>query len=175
MNRTLRLFFFLLLGAFAAGVVLFVAIGRLFSSERTFASLPRMFTYHESHPYQYLLVVAVCFASLATAWVQKRQALAGWQRHAEILGLLTITILTASIPGGVLWKIHDMQAGYFPSGPKLFTDLASGAIMGLQVGWLIVAFSFPYNIACAAAAHSLVYFALRCNARICGTGTLTER
>ncbi len=49
-------------------------------------------------------------------------------------------------PGGVLWEFHDMQAGYFLTGSRLWNKLAGGAWTGLQIGWLVMAFSIPYNI-----------------------------
>jgi hypothetical protein len=39
-----------------------------------------------------------------------------------------------------------MQAGYFTTGARFWSDLQWGASMGLRVGWLIIALSLPYSV-----------------------------
>ena len=63
-----------------------------------------------------------------------------------ILSVITSTIFVASIPGGILWKIHDMQAGFSTTGSRFWSDLLWGAATGLQTGWLVIALSLPYNV-----------------------------
>lgn len=115
-----------------------------------FGALFRMHLYHEQHPYQYLLVVAVVYGVLATLWALyvggKTQR--GWRRKGSIVGVMALTVLCSSVPGGMLWVLHDMQAGFFPGVGRLWNNLWWGAGMGLSAGWLIFAFSIPYNVLC---------------------------
>lgn len=59
---------------------------------------------------------------------------------------MLLTILLSSAPGGVLWKVHDMYAGYFPADARLWIDLLWGAKKGLSEGWVIILISVPYNV-----------------------------
>ena len=102
-----------------------------------------MFLYHWQHPFQYIALACLVFSVLATALTLRIARLADRSRPAAILGLLLGSVLLASAPGGALWSIHDMQAGYFPAGARFWGALAWGASTGLQTGWLIIALSFP--------------------------------
>jgi len=112
---------------------------------RVFGALPRMFLYHESHPFEYIALVALTYGVVVTVCVHRFPPLHGWCRGIAICGIMLTTIILASVPGGVLWKIHDMQAGFFTKGARFWGDLLEGAFTGLQIGWLILALSFPYN------------------------------
>ena len=105
-----------------------------------------MFLYHYAHPFEYIAVVAVVYAIIATSCVICWPRLSSWRRRLAVVAIMLATIFTASVPGGVLWKIHDMQAGFFPKGTQFWQDLFWGAFTGLKIGWLIVALSIPYNL-----------------------------
>lgn len=111
-----------------------------------FAGLPRMFMYHEAHPFTYIAIVCFVYAMLATSatlWLRRRNH----RRQKLLIGLIILaTIIGASIPGGMLWAIHDMAAGHFLSGARLVNYLGLGAWRGLQVGWLIILLSAPYSL-----------------------------
>ncbi|MCP4134057.1 MAG: hypothetical protein GY754_24005 [bacterium] len=113
---------------------------------RVFGSVYRMFLYHNSHPYQYIAVASITFSIVGSIWIDKWGNSLGWKRPLSILGAIIITVLIAGIPGGILWKIHDMQAGWFPTGDRFWEDIRWGAKNGLAGGWFIVLLSFPYNI-----------------------------
>lgn len=102
--------------------------------------------YHEAHPFSYIAVICFVYAVLAsstTIWLKRRSH----KRQPLLIGLVILTtIIGASIPGGILWTIHDMAAGHFLTGTRLVNYLGLGAWRGLQVGWLIILYSFPYNL-----------------------------
>lgn len=111
-----------------------------------FGVLYRMFLYHYQHPYQYIAIVSLTYGGIATIWASCWGTQAGWTRRLSIFSVMGITIICSSIPGGMLWVFHDMQAGFFPEGQQFWNALVWGAITGLKVGWIIIAFSIPYNI-----------------------------
>lgn len=130
--------------AFTLGSLGYVAMSAL--GGRAFGSLFRMFLYHEAHPFQYIAVVSIAFGVLGAFWFAVFGGTTGWRRWLSIFATIILTILAASVPGGVLWKIHDMQAGYFPEGSRFWDDLLWGAQAGLETGWLVILFSLPYNL-----------------------------
>lgn len=133
----------------AAVTFLFASLGFLTITslfDHTFGGLYRMYMYHEQHPFQYIAVVSITFGVFSIAWLQVCRHMTGWGRWISILVTILLTILVASVPGGILWKIHDMQAGWFPEGEKFWKDILWGAKEGLRFGWLIVLMSTPYNI-----------------------------
>jgi len=110
-----------------------------------FASMYRMYLYHYQHPAQYILIPCFFYGIIATAFsnVFYRQSTV-----KQIFTTLLIAVLTVivSLPfGGMLWHLHDMQAGFFPTNwaEKM---VRKGTEMGLSVGWWIVGRSFPYNL-----------------------------
>lgn len=60
--------------------------------------------------------------------------------------MLLATLVIGSVLGGVLWKYHDMQAGYFPDGSRMSADFLWGAWTGLWIGPVIVLLSIPLNV-----------------------------
>jgi len=131
-----------------------------------FGGLYRMFLYHESHPFQYIAVVALTYGVIATGCALRLSRLAGWRHSAAIVGIIFATVLVASVPGGVLWKIHDMQAGYFTTGSRFWSDLLWGASTGLQVGWLVIALSLPYNIIGLILGYAVTHLGFRLSASV---------
>lgn len=113
--------------------------------DHVFGALYRMFLYHDAHPFQYIAVACLVFASVASFLTPYCAHLKTWRRFLAIVGLMLGSIIIASIPGGILWSLHDMQAGYFPTGARFWKALAWGATTGLQIGWLIILLSIPYN------------------------------
>ena len=59
--------------------------------------------------------------------------------------IITLTILLSSPFNGILWPLHDMQAGYLPNNwlEILITYRKS---WGLSIGCFIILTSIPYNI-----------------------------
>jgi hypothetical protein len=146
MKPTPKLFAFYFVTAFASGAAGFYLLKLLMPNRDVFGALYRMFLYHENHPLPYIAVVALIYAVVATIAVTKWHHFAGWKRHILIVAIIIVSITIASIPGGMLWVIHDMIAGFIPSYERSISYLFWGALTGLQIGWLIVGASLPYSL-----------------------------
>jgi len=111
-----------------------------------FGGLYRMFMYHAQHPMQYIaLFCAVYAAGLALilgAWPTARR----WPAWVLTTLVLLLTVLLGSALGGALWALHDMQAGYFPPGNRRWQHMRWGMQSGLEVGWLVLLLSLPFNV-----------------------------
>ena len=163
MTRVLKIYAFFAVSAFVLGSLGYKIVQSLTPNDHVFGVLYRMFLYHESHPFQYIAVVAFTYAFIATGCALLWPRLFGWRQGSAII---LLTVLVASVPGGILWKIHDMQAGFFTKGSRFWRDLLWGASAGLQVGWLVIALSVPYNIIGLIAGYGITRLGLR----IAGTG-----
>lgn len=102
--------------------------------------------YQREKPFQYIAIVVGIYALVATLGVLWWPTSRGWKRFAVIFGIVFVTLSVACVPGGVLWTVHDMQAGFFPSGDRFWKSLFQGAMSGIEYGWLVVAASVPYNL-----------------------------
>jgi hypothetical protein len=146
MSRAFRLCGYFAASAFLLGASGYLALHAVLPRGYVFGSLYRMLLYHEAHPFQYIAVVALTYAAIATPCAIRWSGSSGWRRTLLIIGVMVASIFAASVPGGILWKIHDMQAGFFTSGSRFWNDLLWGAWTGLEIGWLVIALSLPYNI-----------------------------
>jgi hypothetical protein len=126
-----------------------------------FGGLFRMPAYHSQHPYQYILVAAVAYRITAAFWARFLGHLSGVKRVVSIIAVMLVSLLAASVPGGLLYGIHDVQAGFVPPLPRLRSDLMWAARTGLTTGWLIIALSVPYNILGAVVGYAVTHFGQR--------------
>lgn len=129
---------------FLVGSVTYVLLDLI--QRQVFFGLYRMFMYHEAFPFQYIGLASIIFGLVGAFWIKFFGKLRGFKRNLSILLAIFLTVLLSSIPGGMLWKIHDMVLGYFPQGQRFFDDLWWGVRQGVFVGPLIAVFSFPFNI-----------------------------
>ncbi|MDQ6632773.1 MAG: hypothetical protein M3Y82_13625 [Verrucomicrobiota bacterium] len=143
----------------------YVVLHMLLRGGDVFGALPRMFLYQEEHPFQYIALVTMIYGFIATFCALRWSDIVRWQRHCMSFAIMITTIIVASVPGGVLWKIHDMQAGYFPTGIQFWSDLFWGASSGLQIGWLLIALSLPYNLIGLIAGHLITLYGFRITAQ----------
>jgi hypothetical protein len=134
----------LALSCFLLGSAGYLLVSKLFGY--AFGGFYRMFMYHEEHPFQYIAIVSVVFGFVGMFWLKVFGKTMGMRRWCSIFAAIGLTIVVASIPGGILWKIHDMQAGYFTQGERFWEDLLWGARQGLMLGWLVILASIPYNL-----------------------------
>ncbi|TDS83653.1 hypothetical protein [Comamonas sp. JUb58] len=113
-----------------------------------FGGLYRMFMYHANHPFQYIALFCAVFAAglalVLGCWPKARQ----WPAWVLTTLVLLLSLLLGSALGGALWSLHDMQAGYFPPGDRLWQHLWWGVESGLYVGWLVLLLSLPFNVLC---------------------------
>ena len=133
-------------GCFAIASTTYCLLWLIMPGNYVFGVLYGMFLYHLQYPFQYIALVSIVYGLLATSWSLGFGNLHGWQRFISIALVMLLTIVVSSVPGGVLWKIHDMQAGFFPQGTILRNDLLWGASTGLHMGWQIILLSIPFNI-----------------------------
>lgn len=137
--------------ALLVGLVTFTlaSLGHLVSSQLLwggFGGLYRMYMYHEQYPYGYIAIVSVVFAITSQFWLRHCHRYQGGMRWLSMLAVMLLTVILSSIPGGVLWTLHDMRAGFYTEGARFWNDLRGGAGTGLVIGWLVIAISIPYNI-----------------------------
>ena len=123
-----------------------------------FGSWFRMFEYHYDHPYQYILVVAVAYGLTAAVWARFLGHLSGIRRGVSIVAVMLVALLIASVPGGLLWGLHDVHAGFVPPSQVLRRHLTWAATTGLTFGWVIIGLSIPYNIIGGIVGYAVTHF-----------------
>ena len=148
---------------FSSGV--YALLHEVLGMHAVFGSMYRMFLYHYQHPFQYIAIFCAVYALGAALLVTCKPNLAGRHQLLSIALLLLVTIALASVAGGVLWKIHDMQAGYFPPGDRFWSDLWWGARNGLLAGWFVLVASVPFNLICLAGFFYVTHLAFQRAAR----------
>ena len=131
--------------SFILATSLYYLLWILIPNHHVFGAWYRMFVYHWQHPIQYILIPCFFYGIIATfiSDTFRRKKVLG-----QVLLTLVIIILTVilSLPfGGMLWHYHDMQAGYFPTN-WFHTMITKGFSWGIELGWLIIGLSVPYNI-----------------------------
>lgn len=111
-----------------------------------FGALYRMFLYHEVHPEQYIAIVSAAYGFSALIWTFRFGKKKGFARYFSMLAMMFLAIAIASPVGGILWTFHDMQVGFFPDRDVMINHFCDGAVTGLEIGWLIILLSIPYNL-----------------------------
>ncbi|MFG5776186.1 hypothetical protein ACFIQF_03860 [Comamonas sp. J-3] len=146
--------------------VVCAVLQHVFEMRMVFAAMYRMFLYHLQHPYQYISLFCVVFASclvlLLSAWPRVRH----WPAWLLMPVVMALTVLLASSLGGALWKLHDMQAGYFPEGARFWSDLWWGVESGVQLGWWLLLRSLPFNLLCLPAFYLACRYGLQTYRRV---------
>jgi H+/Cl- antiporter ClcA len=144
---------------FAISFVSLVASYRIleyFLYAAPFYSFYRMYQYHIAFFWQYIAILSLFFGILGAVWIKDYGLSRGWKRWSSIALVIIVTVLCSSPIGGVLWHIHDMQAGFVP--PTYINKLVSGLLDGLFFGWLLVIISFPLNVIGVVVAYSSLHF-----------------
>jgi hypothetical protein len=114
------------------------------------------YQYHHEYPYQYILLFSFILSIVAGVASMLFERVKIIVRYLIIILIFPVTALVSSIAGGMMWKLHDMMAGYFTTGTQFINDLLWGAKMGLKLGWIILLRSIPYNIIMLAAGMALI-------------------
>jgi len=139
-----RLLFFWIAG-FILALSGYFLLHCLMPDGQIFGALYRMFVYHWKHPVSYIAIPCFFYGIFATAlstYFNKRKL---FGKIILTLLILILTILFSSPFGGMLWHYHDMQAGYFPVG-WIKKMIVTGSEQGLEIGWVVILLSFPYNL-----------------------------
>ena len=143
------------------GCLVYMLLETIMPSGNVFGRWYRMFLYHYQHPYQYILVVALSYGFIATVWTRFYGYLIAWKRAISIIMVMLFSLVIASVLGGVLWAIHDIQAGFLPPLDVLWGNLTWAATTGLTFGWVIIGLSIPYNILCGISGYFLTHYGQR--------------
>lgn len=159
-RKIVRVFGILFVTAFVVGVASYWLLHSVLGQRHVFGSLFRMFLYHDQHPEQYIAVVAFFYAVLAATWGVRTRSV-GWRWHFSLFSVLVATLLLSSAVCGVLYFVHDMQAGYFPPWERRIGVFANGVVTGITLGWLIVLLSFPFNVITTLLAYAATYYLLQ--------------
>lgn len=142
---TINKLLFYWVSSFILAYSLYYVLLLIMPGQRVFGSLYRMFLYHSAFPMQYIAIPCFFYGILATLIANKFQNKNTRGRVYLTFLIIVLTILISSPFGGMLWHYHDMKAGYFPKN-WISKMINKGSIEGLQIGWLIILLSFPYNI-----------------------------
>lgn len=111
-----------------------------------FGILMRMYTYHYTHPYVYILIPVFFYSLFVLFFYKKLITHSKWSKVFLLLGIMLATVVISSPFGGLLWVYYDIQSGFVPETTVLIHNLTWGAVEGLKLGWIIVGISIPYNI-----------------------------
>ena len=158
MNRPLPLFTYFMAGCFFPASLGYFLLRPLMPEGWVFGALYRMFLYHWEKPCQYIFVVALFYAIIATPLASRCRTRNRKPSNMLILLAMIAPVALASPFGGVLWVIHDMQAGYFTEGSRFREDLQWGALEGIRNGWLVIVTSVPYNLLGLVAGYFITRF-----------------
>ncbi|MBC7864576.1 MAG: hypothetical protein IAF38_16500, partial [Bacteroidia bacterium] len=139
-----RLLFYWIASFFIAGSCYFL-MWLIMPEHGVFGAMFRMYLYHWMHPIPFILIPCFfygIFASLFSETFYKKKI---FGKLLLTLLILVLTVLFSSPFGGMLWHYYDMCKGFFPQ--NWFSVMTSkGFSWGLELGWLIVLLSFPYNL-----------------------------
>lgn len=144
LKKFLSFFSALFLAMYCFNALVYTVCERIYPN--VFGSFFRMFLYHYQYPYQYILVFSLILALCAALFIRFFNRFQGFKKYTGLAIVFAAALVISCVAGGVLWKVHDMQAGFFPKGWRFLQDLFWGMRTGLFLGWQIVLTSFPYNL-----------------------------
>ncbi|MCL2144047.1 MAG: hypothetical protein FWH43_00915 [Endomicrobia bacterium] len=127
----------------------------LFFGITPFASFYKKYTYHHVHPYQFIFIMCFVFSVLAVLFSEKFKKLSLPKQILLTFLIIALTTIISSPLGGMLWHLHDMLAGHFPK-KWLWKLIRYGFREGIQLGWIIILMSAPYNIIGAASGFFII-------------------
>lgn len=116
----------------------------LFFGISPFSTFYGRYSYHLMHPLQFIAVPCFVFSVLAVIFSDIFEKSSILKQILLTLLLAFLTVLISSPLGGILWHFHDMLAGHFPQN-WLWKLIRYGFREGIQLGWLIIILSIPYN------------------------------
>ena len=145
MKTVFKRLIFYWISSFVLATLMYYILWLIMPQHYVFGVLYRMFVYHVEFPLQYIAIPCFIYGIIATLWADR---FSNKNRSGQILLtviIIVLTILLSSPFGGILWHYHDMKEGHFPTNwiSKMF---GQGFIWGLELGWLVIILSIPYNI-----------------------------
>jgi hypothetical protein len=158
-----KLLFYFFVACFVLASSAYILLHQIMPDGRVFGIGYRMPNYHWLHPFQYVALISVIYTIVATMAVRTFPLISGWKLYLAIIVIMFLTVIIAFIPGGVLWSIHDMQAGFFPLGNLFWSKLQYDATLGLRFGWIIIVGSIPFNLIGLILGFIVTFYGFRMN------------
>lgn len=148
-----RFLFFWIVSSLLA-TALYYLLWAVMPEHYVFGGLFRMFVYHRQYPVGFIAIPCFFYAILATIFSGRFLKRPLWKQVLFIGIIIILTVLLSAPFGGMLWHYYDMKAGYFPQN-WFARMMKQGFSWGIQVGWLIIVLSIPYNILCSIGCYFL--------------------
>ncbi len=131
--------------SFILATVLYYILWTIMPNHYVFGALYRMFLYHWEHPIMFIIIPCFFYGIIATLLTDKFSKQKTTGQFFLTLLIILLTVIFSSPFGGMLWHFYDMKAGYFPTN-WLSKMISQGFEWGLEIGWLVIGLSIPYNI-----------------------------
>jgi hypothetical protein len=131
--------------SFTIAVTAYYILSLILPPYLLFGWLIRMFLYHWQYPVPYIAVMCFFYGIIASILAKVFHKARLIKQILLTLLIVVLTTLVSSPFGGMLWHLHDMQAGFFPE-DWFYIMINKGTSWGFQYGWLIIALSVPYNL-----------------------------
>ncbi|WP_138432784.1 hypothetical protein [Winogradskyella algicola] len=145
MNIATKKLLFYWATSFILATIFYYILWMIMPRHNVFAALFRMFLYHWEYPISFIAIPCFFYGILATIFAKTFLSQTIAKQILLTLVIITLTIFLSSPFGGMLWHYYDMKAGYFPSN-WILKMIKNGFVQGLEIGWLIILLSVPYNI-----------------------------
>ncbi|WP_190304370.1 hypothetical protein [Flavobacterium branchiophilum] len=131
--------------SFILAIILYYILWTIMPNHYVFGAWYRMFLYHWQHPISFIAIPCFFYGIIATLLADKFSKQKVTKQILLTIGIIILTIILSSPFGGMLWHYYDMKAGHFPQN-WIGKMIRLGFEWGLEVGWLIIGLSIPYNI-----------------------------
>lgn len=142
-RRLVLAFYFFFLSYFTA-VSGYYLMWYIMPAHYVFGALPWMYTYHQQHPEQYIMVCCAAFSLVGSILLEKFNSANAPGRILICFAVVCFTILISAPLGGMLWHYHDMVAGFWPADYWTTKLFVRGPLEGLKLAVPILVLSLPY-------------------------------
>ncbi len=110
-NTGIKRLLFFWISSFISGTAGYFLLWLITPSHRVFGTFFRMSAYHYQFPMQYILIpcfiYGIVVSLLAKTYYKENIVI----QIIHILLIVLLVVLISSTFGGMLWNLHDMQAG----------------------------------------------------------------
>jgi len=145
MNIVTKRLLFYWATSFILATILYYILWTIMPNHYVFGAWYRMFVYHWEHPIAFITIPCFFYGIIATLFADKFSKQNLIRQILLTIAIIILTIVISSPFGGMLWHYYDMKAGYFP--PNWIGKIINlGFEWGLELGWLVIGLSIPYNI-----------------------------
>lgn len=143
---SIRLFTFLAGSAFLLAACGYFSLWLVIPEDSDIGAMYQIVKYHWSHPFHQIGLVSLCYALVATLVILSPvDPVRRWPKSSTLF-IVILSLIIASPAGGVLWVLHDMQAGYVSEGQRFWEHIGWGISYAVSISWLVILISVPYNL-----------------------------